>query len=71
MEKLLSWSNGVLLGFVIALLISVVLAYPLAEALPMPLQITAHIATMIFAIGIKLSYIARLASLKALGRPVH
>ena len=71
MEKLLNWCNGALLGFVVALFASILLAYPLADALSMPLQIAAHIGTLIFAIGIKLSYIGRLASLKSLGRPIH
>ncbi|MAM00253.1 hypothetical protein [Hydrocarboniclastica marina] len=70
MEKLLTWSNIAFFGFIAGLLASLVMAYPLADSLSMSVQVAAHISTMLFAIGIKVSYIARLASLKALGRPI-
>ena len=71
MEKLLAFSNGALLMSVIGLLVTVLLAYPFADSLSMVLQILAHIGTLLFAVGIKLAYVARLVSLKQLGRPVH
>lgn len=70
MEKLLTWSNIAFFGFIAALIASFVLAYPLADSLSLSAQVAAHISTMLFAIGIKVAYIARLASLKALGRPI-
>ncbi len=35
------------------------------------LQIAAHIGTLIFAVGVKVAYVARLVFLSRLGRPVH
>ncbi|MGQ7298920.1 hypothetical protein [Marinobacter nauticus] len=70
-EKWLVISNaGVLVSFM-GLLITVVLAYPLAEALALPAQIAAHMGTLFFAVGVKIAYVARLAFLSKLGRPVH
>ncbi len=71
MERLLGFSNGALLASTVGLLATILLAYPYASALPMSGQIVAHIGTLIFATGIKISYVARLVSLKQLGRPVH
>lgn len=71
MEKTLKCANAALLGFFLATVVAVVLAYPLVGALPMPAQIGAHIGTLLFATGIKISYVVRLVSLKSLGRPVH
>lgn len=70
MDRLLTISNSCILGFIIALILSALIAYPWAEAFPLSIQILAHIGTLVFAIGIKVSYIARLAALKNLGRPV-
>lgn len=71
MDRLLNLSNLALVFCLLALLVTLVMAYPLADLLPMPGQIAMHIGTLIFATGLKVSYIARLVSLKALGRPVH
>lgn len=71
MEKLLRFANGALLASVLAVVVTVVLAYPLADSLPLPVQIGAHIATLVFATTLKLSYVTRLVSLRSLGRPVH
>ena len=71
MDKLLSFSNGALLASVIGLVVTVLLAYPFAPHLSMAVQILAHIGTLLFAVGVKLAYVARLVSLKQLGRPVH
>ncbi|WP_404364684.1 hypothetical protein [Marinobacter sp.] len=71
MNRLLSWSNGSLLFCLLALVATVVMAYPLADMLPLPGQVAMHIGTLVFATGLKISYIARLASLKSLGLPVH
>lgn len=71
MEKILKCANAALLGCFLATVVTVVLAYPLAGALSMPVQIGAHIGTLLFATGVKISYVVRLVSLKSLGRPVH
>lgn len=71
MENLLRFANTALLLSLLATLATVVLAYPLADSLSMPVQIGAHIATLIFATTLKLSYVTRLVSLRSLGRPVH
>lgn len=71
MENLLRFANTALVLSLLATLVTVVLAYPLADSLPIPAQIGAHIATLIFATTLKLSYVTRLVSLHSLGRPVH
>lgn len=71
METLLRFANSALAVSVAAVVVTVILAYPLAESLPMAAQIGAHIATLIFATTLKLSYVTRLVSLHSLGRPVH
>ncbi len=71
MDRLLNLSNLALALCLLALLVTLVLAYPLADLLPLPGQIAMHIGTLVFATGLKISYITRLVSLKALGRPVH
>lgn len=71
MEKVLGFANTALLVAVLALIVTVLVSYPFAEQLSMPVQIAAHIGTLLFATVVKLSYILRLISLKALGRPVH
>jgi tetrahydromethanopterin S-methyltransferase subunit E len=71
METLLRFANNVLAVSVLAVLATVILAYPLADSLPMGAQIGAHIAILIFATTLKLSYVTRLVSLRSLGRPVH
>ncbi|MDX1456681.1 MAG: hypothetical protein R3276_03775 [Marinobacter sp.] len=71
MNRLLKVANGALLMCLLALVGTLILAYPMAGQLSMPVQIAAHIGTLLFATGIKVTYILRLVSLKALGRPVH
>lgn len=71
MKTLLTAANATLVLAMIALAVSVLVGYPFADYLSMPAQIAAHIGTLLFAIVIKLSYLARLVSLQALGRPVN
>lgn len=70
-EKWLFTANSTLGLSVLGLLITILLAYPLAGLLAMPVQIAAHIGTLVFAVGIKVAYVARLVFLSRLGRPVH
>ncbi|MDX1755367.1 MAG: hypothetical protein R3175_04830 [Marinobacter sp.] len=71
MIRLLKLANGGLLVCLLALVGTLLLAYPLAEQFSMSAQIAAHIGTLLFATGIKVTYILRLVSLRALARPVH
>lgn len=67
MDKVLGFANTALLVAVLALIVTVLVSYPFADHL----SLQAQIGTLIFATLVKLSYILRLISLKALGRPVH
>ncbi|MBW7470960.1 hypothetical protein QQF73_03915 [Marinobacter sp. M216] len=71
MERWLMLANGALISSAMGLVMTVLLAYPYAEAIAMPWQILAHIGTLLFAVGIKVAYVARLVFLSRLGRPVH
>jgi len=70
-EKCLVIANAAVLASLGGLLLTVLLAYPLAEALALPFQIAAHMGTLLFAAGIKIAYVARLTFLSKLGRPMH
>lgn len=71
MEKLLYRANSGIVWSVLGLIVTIAMAYPLAGRLPMMIQVLAHVGTLLFAVGIKLSYVARLVFLSRLGRPVH
>jgi len=71
MRRLLKAANAALLATTLAMVLSVLVAYPWAESFSLGTQIVAHIGTLLFAVGIKISYVARLTALKALGLPVH
>ncbi len=71
MERLLSFANGAMFWSAVGLVVTVLLAYPYSSSLAMPSQILAHIGTLLFAVGIKIAYVARLVSLSHLGRPVN
>ncbi|ASP40894.1 hypothetical protein CHH28_10140 [Bacterioplanes sanyensis] len=49
---------GMLLGVVMTV-VSVMLSYPLAHWLSLPMQILAHISTLVFATLVKFGYILR------------
>jgi len=70
-EKWLVIANGSILASFVGLLITVLLAYPLAAGLTLAVQIAAHMGTLLFAVGVKIAYVARLTFLSKLGRPVH
>ena len=50
------------MGVVLAL-VSILLSYPLAHWLSLPLQILAHISTLVFATLVKFGYIMRVVAL--------
>lgn len=73
MLKLLRYAN---LGFLLSLfgvIVTLVISYSAAieNNLPLGEQLASHIGTLLFAASFKLFYIARLAALKSLGRPMH
>ncbi|WP_296932810.1 hypothetical protein [uncultured Marinobacter sp.] len=70
-EKWLFTANSALGLSVLGLMVTILLAYPLAGALALSVQIAAHIGTLVFAVGVKVAYVARLVFLSRLGRPVH
>lgn len=70
-ERWLAFANNALVLSVALLCLSILMAYPLAGQFAMPVQVGAHIGTLLFAVGIKIAYVARLTFLKRLGRPVH
>ncbi|PPI84452.1 hypothetical protein KEHDKFFH_09250 [Marinobacter maroccanus] len=70
-EKWLFTASSTLGLSVLGLMVTILLAYPLAGALALSAQIAAHIGTLVFAVGIKVAYVARLVFLSRLGRPVH
>lgn len=71
MDRLLAYANSALVWSAVGLLVTILLAYPFAGAVSLPWQILAHIGTLLFAVGIKIAYVARLVFLSRLGRPVH
>lgn len=69
--KLLNLAHmGMLLGLLLCLG-AVFLAYGLKDSLSLHALVLAHMSLIPFATLLKFSYIARLAALKQLGRPVN
>ena len=71
MERLLLIANSALAFFLLAIGVCVLVAYPFADHVSMAGQIAAHVSMLIFALGVKVSYIARLVALKELGRALN
>jgi len=70
-HNLLDHAHKVLIFAVLALIVFIILAYPMEPMLPMPVLILAHIGTLLAATAIKLAYITRLYALKTLGLAVN
>jgi len=70
-QNLLDNAHKILIFAVLALIIFIILAYPMEPLLPMPVLIVAHIGTLLAATAIKLAYITRLYALKTLGLAVN
>lgn len=70
-EKLLDQAHKVLIFAVLALIVFIILAYPMESLMPLPILILAHIGTLLAATAIKLAYITRLYALKTLGLAVN
>ncbi|XOZ33815.1 hypothetical protein ACMDCT_00825 [Halomonadaceae bacterium KBTZ08] len=71
MEKLLVMANSALALSLMIIGACVLMAYPFADHISMAGQIAAHVTMLIFALGVKVSYITRLVALKELGRALH
>jgi len=70
-RNLLDNAHKMLIFAVLALVVFIILAYPMEAMLPMPVLILAHIGTLLAATVIKLAYITRLYALKTLGLAVN
>lgn len=71
MERLLLIANSALALSLAVIGICVLAAYPFSDYISMAGQIAAHVTMLIFALGVKVSYITRLVALKELGRVLN
>lgn len=73
MLKLLRYANASLLISLLGMVATIAFSFSavVESSVPLGLQLAGHIGTILFATLLKLSYIARLAALKNLGRPMH
>lgn len=67
MNKLLTVSSWGLSVSVLAFGLSILIAYPWASRFSLVGQVVAHIAILVWAVGIKLFYLIRLTALRNLG----
>ncbi|MGF1695393.1 hypothetical protein L4D20_02165 [Vibrio kyushuensis] len=70
-QTLLSVSNIILAFTVIAMITSIIIAYPLANQFSLPVQIAAHLSTIIIAAFLKISYVTRCLAQYNLGLEVR
>ncbi|NOH98356.1 hypothetical protein [Vibrio sp. 99-70-13A1] len=70
-QTLLSVSNVALLLTAILMLVSIIMAYPLADKFSLPVQIAAHISTILVAAFLKISYVTRCLAQYNLGLEVR
>lgn len=70
-KTLLSVSNAGLIITTLLMIISVVIAYPLADSFSLAAQIAAHISTIVIAAFLKVSYVGRCLAQYNLGMEVR
>ncbi|MGF1752117.1 hypothetical protein L4C33_00760 [Vibrio makurazakiensis] len=70
-KTLLSVSNALLLFTVILMIVSIIIAYPLADKFSLGTQIAAHISTILIAALLKISYVTRCLAQYNLGMEVR
>lgn len=70
-ERFLFIANSALVFCLVAIGVCVLVAYPFSDYINMVGQIVAHVSMLILALGVKVSYIARLVALKELGRALN
>lgn len=70
-SMLLSFSNVALVVTALAMIVSVLISYPYADAFSLPQQIAAHISTIVIAAFLKVSYVLRCLAQYNLGLEVR
>ncbi len=70
-QTLLSVSNFSLAITALLMLLSIIVAYPMADHFSLPIQIMAHISTILVAALLKISYVGRCLSQYNLGLEVR
>lgn len=70
-QTLLSVSNFSLAITTLLMLLSIIIAYPMADHFSLPIQIVAHISTIIVAAFVKISYVGRCLAQHNLGMEVR
>ncbi|MFA0057749.1 hypothetical protein BCU30_022305 [Vibrio lentus] len=70
-QTLLSVSNFSLAITALLMLVSIIVAYPMADHFSLPIQIVAHISTILVAALLKISYVGRCLAQYNLGLEVR
>ncbi|CDS99177.1 MULTISPECIES: hypothetical protein [Vibrio] len=70
-QTLLSVSNFSLAITTLLMLLSIIVAYPMADHFSLPIQIVAHISTILVAALLKISYVGRCLAQYNLGLEVR
>ena len=70
-QTLLSISNFSLAITALLMLLSIIVAYPMADHFSLPIQIVAHISTILVAALLKISYVGRCLAQYNLGLEVR
>ncbi|WP_139684366.1 hypothetical protein [Vibrio tasmaniensis] len=70
-QTLLSVSNFSLATTTLLMLLSIIVAYPMADHFSLPIQIFAHISTILVAALLKISYVGRCLAQYNLGLEVR
>ncbi|MDL5027118.1 hypothetical protein ACPV5I_16425 [Vibrio gigantis] len=70
-QTLLSVSNFSLAITALLMLLSIIVAYPMADHFSLPIQIMAHISTILVAALLKISYVGRCLAQYNLGLEVR
>ncbi|WP_370979533.1 hypothetical protein [Agaribacterium sp. ZY112] len=70
-RRILFWGNKLLYGSLVLIAIAISLSYGYASALPISVQIAAHISILLFATSIKIAYAMRCTAQYGLGIEVQ
>ncbi|MFB9215251.1 hypothetical protein [Vibrio sinaloensis] len=70
-QVLLKASNVALVFTLIAMVVSILVSYPYADQFSLPMQIAAHISTIVIAAFLKISYVTRCLAQYNLGLEVR
>ncbi|MCB5361172.1 hypothetical protein BCU90_02480 [Vibrio lentus] len=70
-QTLLSVSNFSLAITALLMLLSIIVAYPMADHFSLPIQVVAHISTILVAALLKISYVGRCLAQYNLGLEVR